>query len=287
MEELKILILFVSTISFGMILNKLATKYNLLLNYTGSPHQKFTKNKLVPLTGGILLLFLLLINFSINKYFYIFVILFFLLGVLGDFNLLKSAKIRFLLQLLLLLFTVNLFDLSILDIRIDFFDSLLQNKKFNIFFTVLCLMILINGTNFIDGCNTLVIGYFIGVNIILFKLNLLHTILMDEIMIYYFFSIVIGIFILNFFQKLFLGDSGVYILSLLLGVTLLGIYKSEPTISPFFVCLLLWYPSFEVLFSIVRKLIFKTSVMNPDTLHFHQLLYFFLKNKKNKLYNNQ
>ena len=33
MEELKILILFVSTISFGMILNKLATKYNLLLNY--------------------------------------------------------------------------------------------------------------------------------------------------------------------------------------------------------------------------------------------------------------
>ena len=121
MEEVKILILFVSTISFGMILNKLATKYNLLLNYTGYPHQKFTKNKLVPLTGGILLLFLLLINFSINKYFYIFVILFFLLGVLGDYNLLKSAKIRFLLQLVLLLFTVNLFDLSILDIRIDFF----------------------------------------------------------------------------------------------------------------------------------------------------------------------
>ena len=221
MEELKILILFVSTISFGMILNKLATKYNLLLNYTGYPHQKFTKNKLVPLTGGILLLFLLLINFSINKYFYIFVILFFLLGVLGDYNLLKSAKIRFLLQLVLLLFTVNLFDLSILDIRIDFFDSLLQNKKFNIFFTVLCLMILINGTNFIDGCNTLVVGYFIGVSIILFKLNLLHTILMDETMIYYFFTILIAIFILNFFQKLFLGDSGVYILSLLLGVTLL------------------------------------------------------------------
>ena len=283
MEELKILILFVSTISFGMILNKLATKYNLLLNYTGYPHQKFTKNKLVPLTGGILLLFLLLINFSINKYFYIFVILFFLLGVLGDYNLLKSAKIRFLLQLVLLLFTVNLFDLSILDIRIDFFDSLLQNKKVNIFFTVLCLMILINGSNFIDGCNTLVIGYFIGVNIILFKLNLLHIILIDEIMIYYFFSILIGIFILNFFQKLFLGDSGVYILSLLLGVTLLIIYKSEPTISPFFVCLLLWYPSFEVLFSIVRKLIFKTSVMNPDTLHFHQLLYFFLNKKIKKI----
>ena len=64
MEELKILILFVSTISFGMILNKLATKYNLLLNYTGYPHQKFTKNKLVPLTGGNIA-----IIFIINKFF--------------------------------------------------------------------------------------------------------------------------------------------------------------------------------------------------------------------------
>ncbi|MDC0876611.1 hypothetical protein OAP78_06730 [Candidatus Pelagibacter sp.] len=282
MEEFKILIFFISTIILGIILNKVAIKYSLLLNYTGSYHQAFTKNKLVPLTGGILLLLLLLLNFSINKYFYVFLILFFLLGIFGDYNFLKSAKIRFYLQFLLLLFLVDICNLSISEIRFVLFDSFLQNKIFNIFFTILCLMILINGTNFIDGCNTLVIGYFIVVSIILFKLNLLDIVLVGKNMSYYLFSIFFAIYVLNFFQKLFLGDSGVYILSLLFGVILLEIYKSEPSISPYFVCILLWYPSFEVLFSIIRKLNFKTSVLDPDTKHFHQLLYFFLNKKIKK-----
>lgn len=283
MEEFKILIFFISIIILGIFLNKLAIKNNFLLNYNGSIHQKFTKNKLVPLTGGLLLLSLLFLNFSINKYLDIFIILFFLLGFLGDYNFLKSAKIRFYLQVIFLLVLVYICNLSIHEIRFDFFDSLLKNKIFNISFTVLCLMILINGTNFIDGCNTLAVGYFLVVSLVLLKLDLLNTILIGEIMIYYLFSILLAIFILNFFQKLFLGDSGAYILSLLFGIILIDLYKSEPLISPYFVCILLWYPSFEVLFSIIRKINFKTSVLKPDTQHLHQLIYFFLNKKIKKI----
>jgi UDP-N-acetylmuramyl pentapeptide phosphotransferase/UDP-N-acetylglucosamine-1-phosphate transferase len=283
MEEFKILIFFITIIISGIVFNKLAIKNNFLLNYNGSIHQKFTKNKLVPLTGGFLLLSLLLLNFSINKYLDIFIILFFLLGFLGDHNFLKSAKIRFYLQLIFLLILVNVCNLSIHEIRFDFFDSLLKNEIFNISFTILCLMILINGTNFIDGCNTLVVGYFLVVSLVLFKLNLLNTILIEEIMIYYLFSILLAIFILNFFQKLFLGDSGAYILSLLFGIILIDLYKSEPSISPYFVCILLWYPSFEVFFSIIRKINSKTSVLKPDTQHLHQLIYFFLNKKITKI----
>jgi hypothetical protein len=51
---------------------------------------------------------------------------------------------------------------------------------------------------------------------------------------------------------------------------------------------LLWYPAFENLFSILRKLISKKNPTKPDNLHLHQLLFSFLKNKNNKgiTYNN-
>jgi hypothetical protein len=66
------------------------------------------------------------------------------------------------------------------------------------------------------------------------------------------------------------------------------IYKTNETISPFFIVLLLWYPCFENLFSIMRKFKFKKSPTFPDTKHFHQLLFYFIKKKylKESLFSN-
>jgi len=50
-------------------------------------------------------------------------------------------------------------------------------------------------------------------------------------------------------------------------------------ISPFFIILLLWYPCYENLFSIVRKYNLNLSPMKPDTNHFHQLIFFIIKKK--------
>ena len=38
---------------------------------------------------------------------------------------------------------------------------LLSNDYFNIFFTVFCLAILLNGSNFLDGLNGLISGYYL------------------------------------------------------------------------------------------------------------------------------
>ena len=55
------------------------------------------------------------------------------------------------------------------------------------------------------------------------------------------------------------------------------------SISPFFIVLLLWYPAFENLFSIIRKLKLNKSALNADFKHFHQLLYLVINSKiKNK-----
>ena len=87
-----------------------------------------------------------------------------------------------------------------------------------------------------------------------------------------------------FFGKYFLGDSGTYFLSFFTGFILIEIYNTNLQLSPYFIILLLWYPCFENLFSILRKLIKKRSILKPDNDHLHQLIFILIK-KKFKLRN--
>jgi UDP-N-acetylmuramyl pentapeptide phosphotransferase/UDP-N-acetylglucosamine-1-phosphate transferase len=61
--------------------------------------------------------------------------------------------------------------MSILTTRINFLDFALSNYYINIFFTIFCILIVVNGANLIDGLNGLVLGYFFIVFFFLFKLN--------------------------------------------------------------------------------------------------------------------
>jgi UDP-N-acetylmuramyl pentapeptide phosphotransferase/UDP-N-acetylglucosamine-1-phosphate transferase len=94
----------------------------------------------------------------------------------------------------------------------------------------------------------------------------------------------LSIFLFNFFSKTFLGDSGSFLLSFVIGYYLIDFSNSNlilsNQISPIFVVLLLWYPAFENLFSIIRKLFSKKSPFYPDNKHLHHLLFLFLNNKR-------
>ena len=81
------------------------------------------------------------------------------------------------------------------------------------------------------------------------------------------------IFIFNLFGIIILGDSGSYLLSLYLGLYLIKLSNLNILISPFFIVLLLWYPCFELLFSIIRRKIKNKDSYIPDTHHLHQMLY--------------
>ena len=68
-----------------------------------------------------------------------------------------------------------------------------------------------------------------------------------------------------------------------MGYILLQIYESNPYFSPYFIALLLWYPVFEILFSIIRKTKINKSPLKPDNKHLHHLLFlYFEKNIKFK-----
>ena len=65
--------------------------------------------------------------------------------------------------------------------------------------------------------------------------------------------IILAIF--NYKNYLFLGDNGSYLLGFFYSIVLIDFYNFNQSISPFFIILLLWYPSFEILFSILRKFV--------------------------------
>ena len=112
--------------------------------------------------------------------------------------------------------------------------------------------------------------------------------LINEYSSFFLLALLIFLLLLNFNNKIFLGDSGSYLLSIFFGFLLIEIYNNNKLISPYFIALLLWYPCFENLFSIIRKFNINFSPIKPDNKHLHQLLYLCLlkKFKFSKLYAN-
>ena len=201
---------------------------------------------------------------------------------MSDTNILKSPNFRFFLQLLILIIFIGFLEISIDSIRVNYFDGLLKNIYFNIFFTTFCVLVLINGTNFIDGLNTIVLGYYtlvlIFINIVL---NNLSSNLVEPEIFVILISALLLLFLLNFFELLYLGDNGAYLLSVFFGIYLINIYNENSQISPYYIMNLLWYPAYENLFSIIRKVSLKSSAFAPDNFHLHQIIYINLAKKFN------
>jgi UDP-N-acetylmuramyl pentapeptide phosphotransferase/UDP-N-acetylglucosamine-1-phosphate transferase len=255
-------------------------------------HKSFTSKESVPLSGGIVIFFNLAL-FSNNYFILLFFFLIFILGIFSDLLIITKPLQKFVVQFLVVFFFLNFLDLKVLSTKIYFIDFLIKNNLFAILFTSFCLLILINGTNFIDGINTLVCGYYI-----LIILTILYVCSQNKLLIYnfdsfyYLFLSLLVIYFFNFSSKVYLGDSGSFLLSFLIGYYLINFYNDNLNliqfISPIFILLLLWYPAFENLFSIIRKIIIKKHPSEPDNLHMHHLLFNFIKKKNNKtiIYNN-
>ena len=278
-----LLIIPLLIISINFILNK----KNFLQSLTGDKHQLFVEKNNIPLSGGVIL-FIFSIIFFIQKMEFYFFLIIFLIGILSDIKILKSAKVRFLLQGITIFFLVTNFDLYVSDIRVPLINYLLEHTIFSFIFFTFCLLIVTNGTNFIDGLNGLVINYYLLILILIFNMEVVNeTINIRELILSY---IIILIFLLlfNLLNKLYLGDSGSYLLGVSMGSMLIFIYKEISFISPFFIVLLLWYPCFENLFSILRKKKFNLSPLSADNKHLHHLLFHYINSnyKYTKIFSN-
>lgn len=281
---LNTLINFLIIFAILIVINKFLILSKLILHNKNQSVHKTIGNSGIPISGGIFFFLIIIYIFFFKHTSFIDLALniiafgyFFYIGLLSDIGIEIKAKKRLFLQFLILFIFFGILKINIIKTNIDLLDILLGNTFFNHLFTVFCVLILINGLNFIDGVNLNSSGYLLSSYLILFFLNetLEEKYFFDQYLIIIIFSLV-AFYILNSLEKNFLGDSGTYILGLLLGIDVINFCNFNNIVSPIIAINLLWYPAFENLFSIVRKFNSKNNPLYPDKKHLHTLIYIYL-----------
>lgn len=282
---IKIYYIFIVALSFVVL--KICETKKIFVDYKIEKHKRYvSKTKNYSIGGMIFYIFFCLIfiyesYFDLN--FFISITMIFLIGFFSDMKFLKNAVLRLFLQLFFLMYFIFVADFQIPLSNIKIIDAFLSNYVFNKFFTIFCLLILINGNNFIDGINTLLLlnNFIISLFLVYFFSDKIHQ---PEI-IFNYIAIIFILLCFNLRGRIILGDAGSYLLGFYFGFFLIEFDRNNPLLSPFFVISLIWYPCFELLFSIIRRLKSRNKTYMPDTKHLHQVLYQSLyKNNNNTIF---
>lgn len=271
-------------ILFGLSFVFLCRKFDLIVDYKLEKHKRFSSKSKSNSIGGILLSSFFVyqfINGALNNLLFFLLVLTLIIGFMSDIKKLNSVKLRFVAQVLLIIFFITFLDYRIYETKIDFVNQLLQNNFINVIFVTFCLMVLINGANFIDGLNGLLIKYFLIVYLVIFY-KFSYLINVDTIFLVNLIIILSLILILNLFGFIYMGDSGAYLLSLFTGIYLINFFSTNSSVSPYLIILLLWYPCFELLFSMIRRSKQKLKAYKADNYHLHQFIYKQVKKKMSK-----
>lgn len=293
-----IIIYFISLITINLLiiinLNKIAKAINLydLPDNFRKIHQIPT-----PLIGGILFFlniffFILFFSFFNSSYiFYSFYLtelkpliyliitltLIFLIGIYDDKYKMGALLRLILLSLILFLYLKTDYTSLLTNINFTFTEKNISLNYGSNFFTLFCLIVLIISCNMFDGMNmqsfifyfsNFCFLYFFKSNI--FVLTCCITLL--------FFSF------LNYRGKIFLGDSGVYLLSTILGILYIKYYNFNiNTLSADAVFSFLFFPVLDSGRCIFIRLINGKNPFFGDQLHFHHILLKKISYKKSLL----
>lgn len=148
--------------------------------------------------------------------------------------------------------------------------KLMENKLFNLIFLLICILLVINGSNFIDGVNNNLNFYFLYFNIIIMFIKYTYQIEYDYNLIFFFFSIIF--FFFNHKNILMFGDGGSYVIGFIIATEIIYLTNELQDISKYFAIIMVIYPCYEVLFSVIRKIITKINPFYPDQKHLHLIL---------------
>ena len=300
--ELNNIIFSLFLIFFGYFFSKYLlltfkkSKTNLLADDQFQKIQAFHENSTYRV-GGVIIFSLLILVFlylyffkNIFSFEYVsFCTLFFLLGLTDDLKINIAPKFRLLIMITLLVILVISNEIYINKTGLEFLNNLVEIDIFSLTFMCLCFLFIINGSNLIDGFNGLLGIHSLIIFIVLFAINLIGE---NDNLIYilFYISLLTLVFLKFNFPKaqIFLGDSGAYLIGVLIALSVINTSILNPSISPFFFCVLLFYLFFEVFFSFFRKIfVVRQSPLLPDNQHLHMLLYkLLLKKNKTKLNSN-
>ena len=238
----------------------------------------------VPRFGGLLIIVNLLLQMYFGPDFFsnmlvykliIFSLPIVLIATYEDFFYANSAFTRLFSMIVSIALLFIFSDIPLPYIEVPVIDEFINTGYYPYLFYALALTLLINGMNVIDGVNGLTPVTAIAA---LLTLSCLAYFSNDTYILSAALIIVMPTLIFSIFNypsgKVFLGDTGAYWLGWSLGILTITFYGRNPTLPTWGAWLLLFYPTFEMMFSTIRKLSLRRSPLKPDPEHLHLLMYF-------------
>jgi len=196
--------------------------------------------------------------------FYLTVI--FLFGFFDD-KLDISANKKIIFLSIFMFFSINLdTNLVVSEINFSFSENIFFLEQFEIIFTILCFLLFINAFNMYDGINLQAGLYSIYIFIIFFFFteNYIFLIILIPLITFSYF---------NFKNKIFLGNSGSYLIGFLISYFAIKIFNNFNNIYSDKLFLLMLMPGFDMLRLFIFRLLNKKNPFKSDTYHFHHLLF--------------
>jgi len=194
-------------------------------------------------------------------------------GLVDDFKIISSAYLRIAIMIISGFCVWYILGLRIESIDIWFIDYFLEIPLIQFLFICIAIVGVANAFNIVDGFNGLVQSHVLAIGLSLIAGLSINN---EQETTLFFLAVIfstLGVFVLNFpFGKIFLGDSGAYLLGFLVSLAVIFHYQQN-NLSPWYVLAMLSYPVYEVIFSIIRKLKIKRSPLKPDDLHLHMLIH--------------
>jgi len=162
--------------------------------------------------------------------------------------------------------------------NIPFIGKLLLLQGGISIFYILGMVAVANGMNLIDGVNGLCGAVALTILSVLLFLSYKTSDIAMLSLIFSLILIFIPFILMNYpYGRIFLGDLGAYSLGLTVSMLTIILFGRHPEISPWGAVLILIYPTTEVVFSLLRRIVKGVSIYHPDTAHLHLKLFHFFR----------
>ena len=279
MEVKEIIYLIVIPFLFVLAITPFIKKVALHINAMDIPNARKVHKKPIPRLGGLgiymgfLLGYMLMGSMSLRMNAVLigsFIIV--VTGIIDDINPIP-AKIKFLFQLIAA--SVVAFYGKILLTDLSAFGFYIEFGKFSYLITIIFIVAIINCINLIDGLDGLAAGlssiYFITIGIVI--VGWMHTFELDAVITFVMLGSTLGFLCHNFNPaKIFMGDSGSMFLGYMIAVIALLGFKNVTLTTLLVPICLLAIPIMDTLFAIIRRVINKKPIGEPDKKHLHHQL---------------
>lgn len=281
----------VITLLFYLNLSKISPIFNI---YDFPDKKRKFHNKKTPIIGGILnLLPIVILTIYYNEYyFFIFLVLYTSIGIFDDkLSISPNSRLVYL-SFSIFLFCILDSNIILTEITFSSFNKTIKFYLLSIPITILCILLLTNALNMIDGINGLCSSYKISSLLLIFFYLIVSEksgmILENNLQILQFLKNLIIIFVtvlliflvFNINGKVFLGDSGVYLSSGIFSYILINIYKISPILTPEIIFLILFLPGIDMLRVFILRIYNKKHPFIGDRNHLHHILLNKLNNKQ-------